>query len=110
MSLSWARLYWEDQKMKSLPTSTDIDADPPKGVTVRVELLRESYFDCIGFWPNLPYHAEEINEQEFYKFCELVESNEAYQDDDLPDGYIPIYYRYLYILNNFNDIIISQLL
>ena len=29
MPLSWSRLYWEDQKLQSLPTSADIDADPP---------------------------------------------------------------------------------
>ena len=34
-----------------------------------------------------------MNEEEFYQFSNLVESNEDYQDDDIPEGYIPVYYR-----------------
>jgi len=81
--------------MQSLPTSADIDAEPPAGVRVRVELIRESYLDCVGFWPNLPFPLDTMNEEEFYQFSNLVETNEDYQDDDLPEGYIPIYYRFL---------------
>ena len=54
--------------------------------------VRESFLDCLGFWPKL--EAPILLDRElFRKFCYYAETMEDMQADDHPEGYVPISYE-----------------